>query len=147
MRNNKQVLVSALLCALCLQLATPRAQAQVLYGSIVGDVTDVSKAAVPGATVRITNRETNQSRVATTNDGGVYSFPTIPGGTYDVTISKQGFQTFTERSVEVAVDTLVQLDAMLPVGAMTETVQVTGATAALQTDRAEVRAEVTSEDL
>src|ERR1700720_1708373 len=108
MRKNKQVLVSALLCALCLPFATPRAQAQVLYGSIVGDVTDVSKAAVPGAAVRITNQETNQSRVATTNDDGVYSFPTIPGGTYDVTIAKQGFQTFTERGVEVAVDKVVR---------------------------------------
>src|SRR5215472_13368189 len=111
MKNNKHVLVSALLCALSLQFAASRASAQVLYGSIVGDVTDISKAAVPGATVRITNQETNQSRVATTNDGGVYSFPTIPGGTYDVTISKQGFQTFTERGVEVAADKVVRVDA------------------------------------
>jgi outer membrane receptor protein involved in Fe transport len=147
MRKNKQVLVSALLSALCLLFAAPRAQAQVLYGSIVGDVTDVSQAAVPGASVRITHRETNQSRVATTNEGGVYSFPTIPGGAYDVTISKQGFQTFSERGVEVAVDKVTRVDARLPVGAMTETVQVTGATAALQTDRAEVRAEVTTQDL
>jgi outer membrane receptor protein involved in Fe transport len=146
MRKNKPVVVT-LLCALCLLFAAPRAGAQVLYGSIVGDVTDVSKAAVPGAAVRITNRETNQSRVATTNDGGVYSFPTIPGGTYDVTISKQGFQTFTERDVEVGVDKVVRVDASLPVGAMTETVQVTGSAAALQTDRAEVRAEVTTQDL
>ena len=70
MRNNKQVLVGALLCALCLQFAAARANAQVLYGSIVGDVTDVSKAAVPGAAVRITNQETNQSRVGVTNDAG-----------------------------------------------------------------------------
>jgi hypothetical protein len=147
MTKNKPVLVCALLCALCLEFAAPHASAQVLYGSIVGDVTDVSQAAVPGASVRITHRETNQSRVATTNDGGVYSFPTIPGGTYDVTISKQGFQTFTERDVEVAVDKVVRVDARLPVGAMTETVQVTGAAATLQTDRAEVRAEVTTQDL
>src|SRR5690242_17602841 len=125
--RNKQVLVSALLCALCLALAAPQANAQVLYGSIVGEVTDASQAAVPGASVRITHRETNQSRVTTTNDGGVYSFPTIPGGAYDVTISKQGFQTFTERGVEVGVDKVVRVDASLPVGAMTETVQVTGA--------------------
>src|SRR5436305_7092903 len=132
MRNNKQVRAGALLCALCLQFTAARANAQVLYGSIVGDVTDVSKAAVPGAAVRITNQETNQSRVGVTNDAGVYSFPTIPGGSYDVTISKQGFQTFTERGVEVAADKVVRVDASLPVGAMTETVQVTGSAATLQ---------------
>ncbi len=58
-------------------------------------VTDASKAPVPGAAVRITNRETNQSRSAATNESGGYSFPTVPGGTYDVTVSKEGFQTFT----------------------------------------------------
>ena len=58
-------------------------------------VTDGSKAPVPGAAVRITNRETNQSRSAATTESGGYSFPTVPGGTYDVTVSREGFQTFT----------------------------------------------------
>ena len=56
--------------------------AQTLYGSLVGTVTDSSGLAVPGATVKITQAETNQSREATTNAQGAYSFPNIATGTY-----------------------------------------------------------------
>src|SRR5215471_10748686 len=105
-----------LVLVLGLLTATPQVEAQVLYGSIVGAVTDASNAAVPEAAVRITHRETNQSRVASTNDAGGYSFPTIPAGTYDITISKAGFETFTARGVAVAVDKVARVDATLRVG-------------------------------
>src|SRR6266567_797732 len=123
------------------------AQAQVLNGSIYGQVTDASSAVAPGATVRLTHRETNQQRVTATNVSGGYSFPTLPGGTYDIVISKEGFQTFTVQSVAVAVGQVARVDAVLRVGAVSETISVTGESAILQTDRAEVRAEVTSKQL
>src|ERR1700761_210208 len=69
------------------------AQAQVLYGSMVGTVTDSSGAAVPGATVLITSIETGQSRNATTDSGGVYTISTLEAGNYKVTVTKQGFDT------------------------------------------------------
>ena len=67
------------------------ARAQTLYGSLVGTVTDESGLAVPGATVKITQAETNQSREAATNATGGYNFPNIPTGTYqvDITIDNQ----------------------------------------------------------
>jgi len=74
-----------------------------LNGSLFGQVSDASSAVAPGATVRLTHRETNQQRVTATNVSGGYSFPTLPGGTYDIVISKEGFQTFTVQSVAVAV--------------------------------------------
>ena len=71
----------ALLSFIAGSLLAPRiAQAQVLYGSIVGHVKDSSEASVPDVTVTIRNTETNQSRVAKTNEAGDYSFPTIASG-------------------------------------------------------------------
>lgn len=123
-----------LLCAVAaLLLSVVGAEAQVLYGTIVGQVTDSTGAVVPSATVRITNRETNQSREATSSDAGSFSFPTLPGGSYDVTVSRQGFQTLTAQGITVAVDRVSRVDAVLRVGAVTETVQVSAEAAPLQT--------------
>src|SRR5262245_17098496 len=77
------------------------ASAQVLFGSLVGNVTDASGAAVPGATVRITQTDANESRQVQTNDLGVYSFPAVPAGEYAVVVSKPGFETATQRGVTV----------------------------------------------
>ena len=73
-------------------LAQP-ALAQVLYGSIVGNVADPSGGAIVGARVVITNIETNQSRETATNATGLYSFPTVPAGTYRLDVAIQGFRS------------------------------------------------------
>src|SRR3954471_10460628 len=67
-------LVSAVWIATLFLLAPGRMPAQVLYGSLVGNVKDSSGAAVAKATVTATNNGTNQSRAAVTDDGGGYSF-------------------------------------------------------------------------
>lgn len=129
-------------------LVTPQAsQAQVLYGSIVGNVKDASDAVVSGATVTITNAETRQSRVVLTNEMGGYSFPAIPPGAYVLRVNKEGFTTFTETAARATPNTVARLDVMLKVGAVTESVTVTGAATMLQTDRSEVRTEMTRNQL
>ncbi len=62
----------------CCLILIPHASAQVLYGSIVGAVTDASSAAIPGATVAIHQRETGQSRQTVTNQTGGFQFSTCP---------------------------------------------------------------------
>ena len=80
----------------CLVLgSTSSLRAQVLYGSVVGNVVDSSDAAVAGASVTITNRETRQTRETTTNESGAYSFPTLSSGSYDLKIVKEGFSSTT----------------------------------------------------
>jgi hypothetical protein len=128
-------------------VAVQPAQAQVLYGSIVGTVVDPSQSGVPEATVTITQRETGQSRTATTGVSGAYSFPTVPSGTYELQITKDGFRTFKQSEVVVTINSVTRVDVTLNVGAVTESVVVTAAGAALQTDRAEVRAEIPSQTL
>src|SRR3954469_19074578 len=114
--------------------------AQVLTGTIVGQVVDASGAVVPDAKVKITHRETNESRESVTNAAGDYSFPSLPGGVYDAVISKSGFTTFTARGIAVTVGQVARVaDANLRVGQVSETVSVSAQAAVLQTDRAEVR--------
>src|SRR5262245_47500366 len=123
------------------------AMAQVLFGSIVGQVSDTSGAGVPDANVRITHRETNQSREAVTTASGDFNFPSLAGGTYDVTVTRQGFQTFHAKGINVATGQVARVDAALRIGAISETVLVSADALVLQTDRAEVRTEVSSTQL
>ena len=116
--------------------------AQVLYGSLVGNVTDETGAALPGANVTITHRETRASREAVTDATGVYRFLNVQSGTYTVTVQLPGFRTFTRAEVPVTLNNATRVDASLPVGQLAETVTVAAETPLLQTERAEVRAEL-----
>src|SRR5919201_573693 len=80
-------------------VAGPTVQAQVLYGSIVGHVKDPSGAAVPGATVTITHKETNQSREGITDEIGNYNFPTLQTGTYTIKVALPGYKEFQQTEV------------------------------------------------
>src|SRR5580658_612974 len=106
------------------------AHAQVLTGSMLGNVTDPSGAGVPAAAVKITQVETNESREAQTNDTGVFSFPAIPAGTYTVEVRKAGFQTAIQREIVVQNNTVVRADSALQVGTVNQNVEVTGGAAA-----------------
>jgi carboxypeptidase family protein/TonB-dependent receptor-like protein len=140
--------VSAPLAALLIALALPpAAHAQVLYGSIVGNVKDKSDAAVTGATVKIINKETNQTRETATSTDGSFNFSTVQTGRYEITITKAGFKTYTRSGIEVTLNNVTRSDISLEVGNVSETVSITAEGALLQTDRAEVRAELTSQTL
>jgi hypothetical protein len=121
-------------------------EAQVLYGTIVGNVTDASHAAVPGAAVKIVNKGTSQEWNITANEVGVFSISTVPPGAYDVSISSQGFQTVTREGVIAAANNVVRVDVTLAVGAITETIRVQAEAATLQTDSADVRQEIRSDE-
>lgn len=129
-------------------LKPDQCNAQVLYGSIVGNVKDQTGAALPGADVTIVNTETNLTRHGITSEAGLYSFPTVPSGTYTVKVALPGFTDFLKANVQVAVNDTTRVDAVLKVGEVTDEVLVTSqSTALLQTDRAEVRHEVTQKQL
>ena len=118
--------------------------AQVLYGGIVGTVKDSSGAAVPGATVTITNKGTALERTAVTSAEGVYSFTNVQAGSYDVKASLQGFKEFVKSGVPVNVNEVSRVDVALEVGALTETVTVASAQELLQTDKADTHTEIKS---
>src|SRR5256885_1303853 len=124
--------ISVLLFSL---LVTVRpAEAQVLYGSIVGTVQDISGSAVPEATVAITNNATGQSHETTTSSDGLYSFVDILPGPYTVTVTAKGFRTSRTTNTQVSINTVTRVDAQLQVGERAETVTVEASAAAMQTD-------------
>jgi hypothetical protein len=140
--------VTTALAALTIQpILIQQANAQVAFGSVVGNVTDTSGSAIPGAAVKITLVQTNDVRTAESNGSGSYTIATVTPGTYRVEISREGFRSFVAPDILVNPNNVVRVDAQLQVGAVSETVEVIATTAALQTDRGDVHAEVTSRDL
>lgn len=135
---------AAIVAVLAAIAFVPAASAQVLYGSIVGNVKDSSGGAVPNASVTVQQTATGFSRQTLTNDAGQFQFPTVPGGVYEVSISKTGFTTFATKDVNVSPNAVSRVDASLEVGAVAESIQVEAFAAVLQTDRAEVRSEITA---
>ncbi|MCC6535956.1 MAG: TonB-dependent receptor [Bryobacterales bacterium] len=125
----------------------PAASAQLLYGSLVGNIKDASDAAIPDAQVKAVQQGTGFTREARTNESGQYILPSLPGGVYDIAVIKTGFTNFSSKSVQVPVNAATRLDATLQVGTVAESVNVEAAPPQLQTDRAEVRAEISSEQL
>jgi hypothetical protein len=139
--------VALLAAPMLLASLVHQANGQTLYGSIVGNVTDTSKAAVPDAKVKLTQVETNLSHELVTNSSGAYVYNDAPPGRYRVVIAKEGFQTFNARDIVVQSNSAVRVDATLNVGTSSQTVEVTAEAAALQTDRADVHTEMTSQAL
>ena len=99
-----------LIClATLINFSTPQTcKAQALYGTLLGNVTDPSNAGVPHASVTILHKETGESRETTTNDAGGYNFPDIATGTYQVTVTKEGFIKFVRQAVGVSIATVVR---------------------------------------
>lgn len=100
---------------------------------ITGNVTDSSGAAVPGATVTLTDAATNVSLRTTTNDGGSYTFDLIQPATYTVRIEKDGFKSFLSTKNTVVVNIPATINAALEVGDVTAVVSVEASVTAVTT--------------
>jgi hypothetical protein len=146
-RVQAGVVLMGVLLLLALSGATSPAVAQVLYGSLVGNVTDESHAPVPGATITITHTGTGASRDTVTDASGAYNFTAVQGGAYTVTVKVDGFRTFTRQDVAVSLNSVARIDVSLQVGQLSETVTVSAERPLLQTDRAEVRSELKAAEL
>ena len=106
--------------------------AQVVGGTIFGKVTDASGAAIAGANVDIENPATGESRRNPTNEQGIYSVPNLLPGEYRVKVTTMGFETSIQNGVTVAVGSQQVLNFAMKVGAVNESVEVTGTTPDLQ---------------
>ena len=100
-------------------------------GVVTGLVTDNSGSAVISAHVSLLNTATNQSLQTVSNDTGNYRFILVPIGIYSLKASAPGFQTFERKDIQVQVNQTTVIDVPFQVGAITETVTVTGSTAPL----------------
>jgi hypothetical protein len=94
-------------------------------GAITGTVRDLVGAAIPGATVKATLKNSSLEFTATTDDAGLYLLRNLPSGRYDLQISAPGFKVSLFQDVPVQFTTLTQVDSTLQVGAVSETVSIT----------------------
>jgi hypothetical protein len=122
-------------------LAAP-ASAQVLYGSLVGQVEDPTGAVVPTATVSATNKATGLTRETQSDEQGRYTLPNLPAGVYDLKFTANGFKTVTRQNVEVTINSTVRVDMRLEVGQVSEQVTVSAEVAALKTEQSSVSSEI-----
>ncbi len=140
-------LLGLLTVAVLVSAAAAPAVAQALYGSLVGNVTDETGAALPGATVTVTQTETNLSRDVVTNETGGYNVPNLLPGTYEVAVTLQGFKSFTARGIAVRPGLALRVDARLGLGTLQESIVVSGTSVVLQTESAAVQSLTTADQL
>lgn len=97
-----------------------------IAGTIAGSVADPQHAYITHASVHVRNTSTGLARETWSDERGRFSIPLLPPGTYEVTVQSPGFGQVVQRSVEVAIDSVVNLEVALPVGDVRERVEVTG---------------------
>ena len=132
---------------LLIVLAPARSQAQAVYGSISGIITDPSGAVVPGATVTVTSVERKTTDTVVSNESGIYSKERLLPGNYEVKAELQGFKTALYPSIKVNVDSQTPLNIKLEQGAISEAVTVAGFSPVLKTDRADVATSFDSREI
>ena len=142
---------STFLCAsvafAILGAASARAQSSIA-GTVIGQVTDESGAAVPGVSIKIVDLATGASFSTVSNDTGRFNFATVPPGKYDINFTKTGFSEFNIRSQDIKIGIVLTANASLKVGSTSTTVEVSATVGAeLQTMNATVGNSISNQSL
>ena len=132
---------------LILALMPTLASAQVLYGTLVGNVTDQTGAPIPNAKVEALNTSNGQLKTATTDDRGAYFFNDLQTGTYKVTIASAAFGKMQQENMRINANTTVRFDAAMSVAAVNESVTVADNASVLKTDKADVSAQLARQQI
>jgi len=116
-------------------------------GRITGTVVDAGDALVAGASVQCRNTESGLLSATVTNQEGIFRFPDLPIGTYEITVTQPGFQTLVRGSIDLLTAHTVDLRLQLQVGAVTQSVNVTTEIAPLQSASSEVQTTIDSRSM
>jgi hypothetical protein len=147
MRRLMTSLLSTLFVLFAMAALCTQVSAQVRFGTVLGTVTDSSGATISGATVKLTNLGTNETRTMQTGSTGIYAFPNLIAGQYRVDVEMAGFKHFIQDKVEVQVDVSTRVDAALQVGNVTESIVVTTEAPPLQTDNASLGTTISQQEV
>ena len=137
-RNAAHEIPLMLLLTLLLALLPARMLAQAIFGSVNGVVTDSSGAAVPGASITMTDTDKGTTRVVVSTSSGEYLVHDLIPDHYKVKIEAPGFSTVESDVITVSADSSAQVNFQLKPGAASQTVEVTAEAPQLKTDRADV---------
>lgn len=142
----RQAMVPAGLLAGC--VFTLSTSAQVTTATLGGTVADPSGAVVPKAQILLKNEATGDQRTSSSNGSGVFTFSAVPSGNYDVTITAPGFRPYEQTGIHLDPgDTRSVRDIHLEAGNVTESVEVTSATDAINLDSGEQSSLISSEEI
>jgi hypothetical protein len=112
--------------------------AQAVTGTILGTVHDNSGAVLPGVTVTLTHVETGRARVVVADSSGQFTAPSLPTGTYSLSAELSGFRSVSIPDIRLGVDMRLRFTVQLDVGAVAETITVTGVSPLVQTSSSEL---------
>ena len=136
------------LCRICVfllgTLAIATAQEN---GTITGQITDPSGAAVPDVTITVTRAGTGEVRTTQSSASGLYEIPGLAVGTYNLKAAKAGFKNFAKTGIVINVAATVRADVAFQVGSANESVTVNATALAVQTDTNEVSSLITGEQV
>ena len=113
--------------------------------TITGTVTDPSGNVIPSAAVLVQNEATHISVAVKTTKAGDYSVPFLPPGSYQVTVTQSGFETFQRSHIDLLLDQTVRIDAQMKVGASSEQVTVTTSSVSLDTESSQIETNFSSQ--
>lgn len=139
----KRVVLFAAGALLWVMTGDARAQQGVIFGT----VTDASKGILPGATVTVTNQKTGLTQTVVTNEQGDFRVRSLPLGTYSVLAELAGFNPITNKDIPVGLDAQVQVNLVMQVGTLLESVVVAGESPLVDVKRSEVGSNVTAEQI
>jgi hypothetical protein len=110
-----------------------------ITGAVTGNVTDMSGAALPGASVTLRNATTGLVRTVTSSEAGLYEFVAVPiGEEYSVEVQASGFKRSIQTGITLLVNQVYRADFKLDVGGVMESVSISSSTAQVETESAEV---------
>jgi len=134
--KGKNVAVAfVLLLTIVLGLAPALYAQAVSIATVTGRVTDEQGALVSGAQIKITGVDTGTLSTAVTNQDGIYTIPNLPIGAYTLQASFPGFQTYLQTGILLRVNDHVQINVIMKVGALAETVEVKANAGLVQTQQ------------
>jgi outer membrane receptor protein involved in Fe transport len=143
--TKRAVLGASLAVLLLVGVCASTSWGQAVYGGIAGTVTDPQGTAIVGAKVTVTSLAKGTVEEATTNESGNYTVSHLIPDAYKVHIESPGFKSFDVPSLTVTVDSSVRLDAQLQIGAVTQSIEVSGEVPQLQTDKSDVNTTFTAQ--
>src|ERR1700728_3124405 len=141
-------IATAAIALVALLMVGSVAQAQVLYGSITGTISDKTGAVVPNVIVTITNQATGEIRSQKANGDGSYNLLDVLPGAYTLSIAQSGnFGGYAQKDITVTVNQQVRIDIALQPASVSTQITVTEAAPELQTETAEVDSEISQTQL
>src|SRR5512133_584577 len=142
LRKKSAVLVALVTLGFAAVGSVQSVQAQVLFGSVSGTITDQSGAAVGKAHGTSVNKRTGGQRETDADDSGHYTLTDLPPGLYDVTVTASGFKPLTQTDVRVGANVVTNTNFNVQVGSVSEKVTVEASAVTLQTEKTDVHTEI-----